>query len=339
MGKTIRFQLNEQAKIAVVGGGSWATAIVKILLNNVEKIGWYVRDPEVADSLKKEGRNSRYLSAVRFDKSKLVVSTDINEITKNADIIVFAIPSAFLKDSMQELNVSLEGKFIISAIKGIIPDDNQTVAEFFHTHYQIPFDFIGIVTGPCHAEEAALERLSYLTIACKNRENAAAIAEKFNCSFINTVTSTDIYGTEYSAVLKNIYAIAAGICHGIGYGDNFQAVLISNAQREIKRFLEQTYPSKRNVDSSAYLGDLLVTAYSHFSRNRTFGTMIGRGYSVKAAQLEMSMVAEGYYSTYCIKEINKKYNVKLPIVDAMFNILYEGISPAIEIKLLTEKLK
>ncbi len=339
MGKTILFQLDEKAKVAVFGGGSWATAIVKILLNNVEKIGWYVRDPEVADSLKKDGRNSKYLSSVKFDKTKLVVSTDINEIAKNADVIVFAIPSAFLKDSLQDLNVSLDGKFIISAIKGIIPDDNQTVAEFFNTHYKIPFDFIGIVTGPCHAEEAALERLSYLTVACKNRENAAAIAEKLNCSFINTVTSTDIYGTEYSAVLKNIYSIAAGICHGIGYGDNFQAVLISNAQREIKRFLDQTYPSKRNIDSSAYLGDLLVTAYSHFSRNRTFGTMIGRGYSVKAAQLEMSMVAEGYYSTACIKEINKKYNVKLPIVDAMYNILYEGIAPAIEIKLLTEKLK
>ena len=339
MGKTILFQLDEKAKVAVFGGGSWATAIVKILLNNVEKIGWYVRDPEVANSLKTQGRNPKYLSAVKFDKSKLVVSTDINEIAVKAVIIVFAIPSAFLNGCLQVLTVGLSGVFSISAIKGIIPDDNQTVAEYFNTHHQIPFDFIGIVTGPCHAEEAALERLSYLTIACKNRENAAAIAEKFNCSFINTVTSTDIYGTEYSAVLKNIYAIAAGICHGIGYGDNFQAVLISNAQREIKRFLDQTYPSKRNIDSSAYLGDLLVTAYSHFSRNRTFGTMIGRGYSVKSAQLEMSMVAEGYYSTACIKEINKKHNVNLPIVDAMYNILYEGIAPAIEIKLLTEKLK
>ncbi len=339
MGKTILFQLNEKAKIAVFGGGSWATAIVKILLNNVEKVGWYVRDPEVADALRNEGRNPKYLSSVRFDKSKLVMSSDINEIAEKADVLVFAIPSAFLKESLQDLTVSLKGKFIISAIKGIIPNDNLTVAEFFNTRYQIPYDFLGIVTGPCHAEEVALERLSYLTIACKNRENAAAIAGRFECSFIKTVTSTDIYGTEYSAVLKNIFAIAAGICHGIGYGDNFQAVLISNAQKEIKRFLDNTYPSKRNVDSSGYLGDLLVTAYSHFSRNRTFGMMIGRGYSVKSAQLEMSMVAEGYYSTVCIKEINKKYNVKMPITDAVYNILYEGIAPAIEIKLLTEKLK
>lgn len=339
MSKTILFQLDEKAKIAVFGGGSWATAIVKILLNNVEKVGWYVRDTEVADSLRNEGRNTKYLSSVRFDKSKLVVSSNINEIAEKADVLIFAIPSAFLKESMQDFTVNLKGKFIVSAIKGIIPNDNLTVSEFFNSHYQIPYDFLGIVTGPCHAEEVALERLSYLTIACKNRENAAAIAGRFECSFIKTVTSTDIYGTEYSAVLKNIFAIAAGICHGIGYGDNFQAVLISNAQKEIKRFLDNTYPSKRNVDSSGYLGDLLVTAYSHFSRNRTFGMMIGRGYSVKSAQLEMSMVAEGYFSTVCIKEINKKVNVKMPITDAVYNILYEGIAPAIEIKLLSEKLK
>jgi len=217
-----------------------------------------------------------------------------------------------------------------------VPEENITIAEFFNQFYDVPFDSIGIITGPCHAEEVALERLSYLTIASKSLKKAGEIASLLDCHYIKTITSKDIYGTEYSAVLKNIFAIAAGICHGLGYGDNFQAVLISNAIQEIKRFLDKTYKNKRKINSSAYLGDLLVTAYSQFSRNRTFGTMIGKGYSVKSAQLEMNMVAEGYYSASCIKQINEKYNVKMPITDAVYNILYEKISPKIEIKLLAD---
>ena len=217
-----------------------------------------------------------------------------------------------------------------------MPEENITIAEFFNQFYDVPFDSIGIITGPCHAEEVALERLSYLTIASKSLKKAGEIASLLDCHYIKTITSKDIYGTEYSAVLKNIFAIAAGICHGLGYGDNFQAVLISNAIQEIKRFLDKTYKNKRKINSSAYLGDLLVTAYSQFSRNRTFGTMIGKGYSVKSAQLEMNMVAEGYYSASCIKQINEKYNVKMPITDAVYNILYEKISPKIEIKLLAD---
>ncbi|MFW6327119.1 MAG: NAD(P)H-dependent glycerol-3-phosphate dehydrogenase, partial [Bacteroidota bacterium] len=229
--------------------------------------------------------------------------------------------------------------FIISAIKGIIPDDNLTFAEFFNQYYNVPFSQVGIITGPCHAEEVALERLSYLTIASKLSKNSEILSGMLDCRYIKTITTNDIYGTEYAGVLKNIFAIAAGISHGLGYGDNFLAVLVSNSIQEIKRFLDKTYKNKRKVFSSAYLGDLLVTAYSQFSRNRTFGMMIGKGYSVKSAQLEMNMIAEGYYSTKCIKEINSKYMVKMPITDAVYNILYEKISPSIEIKILSDKLK
>jgi glycerol-3-phosphate dehydrogenase (NAD(P)+) len=253
--------------------------------------------------------------------------------------LIFAIPTPFLKDSITKYTGNFKNKFIVSAIKGIIPGDNLTVAEFFNSHYDVPFSSIGIISGPCHAEEIALERLSYLTISCKSLKNAEIIAENLRCSFVKANISSDIYGTEYAAVLKNIFAIASGISHGLGYGDNFQAVLVSNATQEIKRFLDITYKKSRKLNSSPYLGDLLVTSYSQFSRNRTFGNMIGKGYSVKSAQLEMNMIAEGYYAVACIKEINAKFNVKMPIADAVYNILYDKISPAIEIKLLSEKLR
>jgi len=330
----------EKAKrVSVIGSGSWATAIVKILHENLPQVGWYIREPEIISHLKKHRHNPQFLSSVLFEMSKLKISNDINRIVKESDILIFVVPSAFLEIWLEPLKESLEKKFVVSAIKGIIPKDDITIAEFFNKYYKLPFDQIGIVTGPSHAEEVALERLSYLTFACKTKERAKEIAALFDSHYIKTVLSTDIYGTEYSAVLKNIFALAAGIIHGLGYGDNFQAVLVSNAQREIEKFLDKTYPSKRKVSSSAYLGDLLVTCYSQFSRNRAFGTMIGKGYSVKSAMLEMTMVAEGYYATKCIKEINLKYNVKMPITDAVYNILYENISPAIEMKLLTEKLR
>ena len=203
----------------------------------------------------------------------------------------------------------------------------------------MPFKNISIISGPCHAEEIALERLSYLTIASSTKEKSDELASLFRCHYVKVNSSEDIYGTEYAAVLKNIFAIAAGICHGLGYGDNFQAVLVSNAMHEIKRFLAKTYKSKRKLLSSPYLGDVMVTAYSQFSRNRTFGMMIGKGYSVKTAQLEMNMIAEGYYAVACIREMNKNHGVTMPIIDAVYHILYDKISPALEIKLLTEKLK
>ncbi len=331
--------MESKKRVSVIGSGSWATAIVKILHENLPQVGWYIREKGIIDHIKKHHHNPNFLSSVLFDTSRLKISNDINEIVKNSDIIIFVVPSAYLKTWLEPLTTSFENKYVVSAIKGIIPHDNTTIAEFFYNTYSVPFDRLGIVSGPSHAEEVALERLSYLTFSFKQKSKAKEVAALFERHYIKTVIGTDIYGTEYSTVLKNIFAIAAGIAHGLGYGDNFLAVLISNAQFEIQRFIDKTYPSKRKINTSAYLGDLLVTCYSQFSRNRTFGTMIGKGYSVKSAMLEMNMVAEGYNATACIKEINQKYNVKMPITDAVYNILYENISPAIEMKLLTDKLK
>lgn len=330
--------LTSKTRIAVLGSGSWATAIVKILTYNVNSIGWYVRSEEMISHIRQYGHNPKYISSADIDTKKVHLSNDLNQVIDNAEVLIVAIPSAFLVDSLKDINVSIKNKFIVSAVKGIIPDDDLTIAEFFNQKYGIPFDNIGVVTGPCHAEEVALERLSYLTLACKSIDNALHLATQFECHFIKTTTTTDIYGVEYAAVLKNIYAIASGICHGLGYGDNFQAVLVSNAQCEMKRFLDSTYPSERNVDYSAYLGDLLVTCYSNFSRNRTFGSMIGKGYTVKATMAEMNMVAEGYYASSCISSINKKYNVDMPIAETVYNILYLNVNPKYAIKTLIEQL-
>jgi glycerol-3-phosphate dehydrogenase (NAD(P)+) len=328
----------DSERVAVIGSGSWATAIAKMLLFNREHINWYIRDTGTIDYMNQFHHNPKYLSSVYFDTGRINFYNDLEKVVSDSDILIFAIPSAFLKEMLSQAVIDLGGKLVVSAIKGIIPEDNLTIAEFFNRHYNVPFDSIGIITGPCHAEEVALERLSYLTIASKTEKQSRRIAQFLESHFIKTIISNDIYGTEYSAVLKNIFSIAAGVCHGLGYGDNFQAVLISNAIREIKRFLDKTYPSERKINSSAYLGDLLVTAYSQFSRNRSFGVMIGKGYSVRTAMLEMNMVAEGYHATRCIKEINKVHGVSLPITDTVYNILYEGISPSIEIRLLTEQL-
>lgn len=331
--------MEKNKRVSVIGSGSWATAIVKILHENLPRVGWYIREKEIIDHLKKHNHNPRFLSSVLFDTSHLKISNDINEIVRNSDILIFVVPSAFIKVWLEPLNESLDNKYVVSAIKGIVPHDNTTIAEFFNKNYNVSFDKLGIISGPSHAEEVSLERLSYLTFSFKEKAKAKEVAALFERHYIKTITGKDIYGTEYSTILKNIYAIAAGVAHGLGYGDNFLAVLICNSQLEIERFLEKTYPSKRKASASAYLGDLLVTCYSQFSRNRTLGTMIGKGYSVKTAMLEMNMVAEGYNATACIREINKKYGVKMPITDAVYNILYENISPAIEMKLLSDKLK
>lgn len=329
----------QNKSIAVIGGGSWATALVKMLCNNVEKVNWWVRSKETVEHIQKYKHNPNYLSSVEFNTNKLSLGFEIKEILSASDIIILAVPSAFLKDAISSLKKEdLKNKIIFSAIKGIVPENNLIIAEFLNNEFEVPIENIGVITGPCHAEEVALEKLSYLTIACQNREIASLMASKLACRYIKTTISDDIYGTEYSAVLKNVFAIAGGICHGLGYGDNFQAVLISNGIQEIKRFVDEVHPIDRDIKSSAYLGDLLVTAYSQFSRNRTFGNMIGKGYSVKSAQMEMNMVAEGYYAVKCINEINKKHKVEMPITDAVYRILYEKMSPAVEIRLLTEKL-
>ncbi len=332
--------MNENSKISVIGDGSWATAIIKILLNNVKHLSWYSRDKEAIKFIKKHHHNPNFLSSVQLDVNKISLYNNINEAIISSDIVIFVIPSVFFKTTISKLSVNnLKNKFVVSAIKGMVSENNLIVGEFFHKYYNVPLKSIGIISGPCHAEEVALERLSYLTIASEDAKKAKILANKLECRYIKTSISDDIYGTAYSAVLKNIFAIASGICHGLGYGDNFQAVLISNAIQEIKRFVDTVHPINRDIKSSVYLGDLMVTAYSQFSRNRTLGAMIGKGYSVKAAQLEMNMIAEGYYAVKSINEINKNYNVNMPITDAVYNILYERISPVIEIKLLTENLR
>lgn len=328
----------EQPKFAVIGGGSWATAIAKMLCDNLDQIAWYMRNESAIDALKENKHNPNYLSAVEFDTDQLLLTNNINEAVADADYIVFAIPSAFLGSELQKLNVSLENKVIISAIKGIIPETGLIVGQHFMQTYHIPIEQIAVLAGPCHAEEVALERLSYLTIASGDLEIANIIAESFQSHYINTKTSDDIMGVEYASMLKNIYAVATGMAHGLGYGDNFQAVIMSNAIREMKRFIKKVYKMKRNINDSAYLGDLLVTGYSLFSRNRMFGNMIGKGYTVKSAQMEMNMIAEGYYAAKSAYILNKQLKAKTPIIDAVYAILYEGKEPKKVFKKLTEKL-
>lgn len=331
--------MNEKSKIGVIGGGSWATAIAKIALTNAEEINWYMRRQEQIDEFIRLSKNPSYLTGVKFDTDRIHFTSDINKLVRTSDILIFATPSPFLKQHLKKLRRKLDNKIIVSAIKGIVPDENLIISDYFEEYYGVPKDNIAVLAGPCHAEEVALERLSYLTFGCSSREKARMLAQRFSSSFIRTSISDDILGIEYSSVMKNIYSIAAGICHGLKYGDNFQAVLISNAIQEMNRFCNATNPLHRDINESAYLGDLLVTAYSKFSRNRLFGTMIGKGYSVKTAQIEMEMIAEGYYATKCIHEINEKYQINMPIVDSVYEILYNRCSPIMEIRKLTEKLK
>ena len=330
--------MENHSQIAVLGGGSWATAIVKILLENVDGLNWYLRRKGNIQYIKTHHHNPNYLSSINLDVDKLSLFDDINETIAQSGILIFAIPAPFLKEATEKLNVDITNKIVVSAIKGIIPEDNLIIGDFFNQKYNLPLNNFVVLTGPCHSEEVALERLSYLTIASQDLQHAKIIAEFIQTFYIKTILSDDIYGTQYATILKNIFAIVAGVCHGLRYGDNFFAVLISNAIQEIKRVVDAVHPITRDIKSSAYLGDLLVTAYSQFSRNRTFGTMIGKGYSVKSAILEMSMVAEGYYATKCITEMNKTYKLNLPITEAAYNILYENISPAVEIKLLSKNL-
>jgi len=328
----------ENLKFAVIGGGSWATAIAKMLCANVQEIAWYMRNEAAIEHIKIEKHNPNYLSSVEFDTNKLRLTHDINEAVAYADYLIFAIPSAFLETELANLTTSLENKIIFSAIKGIVPETSLIVGEHFHVNYNIPYDNIGVITGPCHAEEVALERLSYLTIACGDAEKAAYVAANLSSNYIKTKITDDIIGTEYAAMLKNIYAVAAGIAHGLGYGDNFQSVLMSNAIREMKKFIKKVHKMKRNINDSAYLGDLLVTGYSVFSRNRMFGNMIGKGYTVKSAMMEMSMVAEGYYATKSAYQLNQGYGASTPIIDAVYSILYEGKNAKKVFRNLTDQL-
>ncbi len=325
-------------KITIFGGGTWATALAKIMLNHEKHINWYMRRPEQIEDFKKTGHNPSYLSNVEFNLDRITFYSDITQAVKDSDTIVLAVPSPFLKSHLEKLNTSLADKFIISAIKGIVPPENLLVTDYLEQYYNVSPQNMAIVGGPCHAEEIALERLTYPTIACVDIQKAHAIAQVFNNRFVRASVSNDVAGIELAAVLKNVYAIASGICHGLKYGDNFQAVLVSNAISEMERFVDIVSPIERRIQDSAYLGDLLVTCYSSFSRNRTFGAMIGKGYSVKAAQVEMEMIAEGYYGTKCVREINEKYNVDIPVADMVYRILYENSPARLEVKILREQI-
>ena len=326
-------------RIAIIGGGSWATAIAKIVVEHTHRIGWYMRRDDRIEDFKRLGHNPAYLTSVHFNIGEIDFYSDINKIVQAYDTLIFVTPSAYIKNHLRKLKTRIRDKFVVTAIKGIVPDENLVCSEYFHQVYDVPYENLACLGGPSHAEEVALERLSYLTVACSDRDKAQAFSEVLACDYIKTKTSSDVIGIEYASVLKNVYAIAAGICNGLKYGDNFMSVLMANAVQEMSRFLKSVYPLNRNITDSVYLGDLLVTGYSNFSRNRTFGTMIGKGYSIKSAQIEMEMIAEGYFGTKCMKEINRHCHVNMPILDAVYNILYERISPQIEIKLLTDSFR
>ena len=325
-------------KVAVIGSGSWATAISKMLLENVGQINWFFRKKETIENFKKLTYNPRYLQSIEFDTDRIHFYNNINKIIKDSDILVLAIPSAFLPSVLNEVKTDISNKYILSGIKGIVTEKNLLVVEYLHKHFNVPLESMGVIAGPCHSEEVALEKLSYLTVASLDEEKAANFARLIHCNYISTSISDDIWGTEYSSIIKNIIAIGAGIAHGLRYGDNFQAALVSNAIREIKRFVDTVHPIGRDIKDSAYLGDLVVTVYSQFSRNRTFGTMIGKGYSVKNAILDMEMIAEGYYASRSIYEINKNYHVKMPISETVYRILYENTPPKKMIQHLSTRL-
>ncbi len=323
----------------MLGGGSWATAIAKILLECTDEIWWYMRRDDRIEEFRRLSHNPAYLTSVHFDVNKIHFTSDINEVVNTCQTLIFVIPSPYLKGHLKKLKTRLRDKFVVIAIKGIVPDENLVCSEYMHQMYSIPDDNIAVISGPSHAEEVALRRLTYLTVGCTDMEKAAAFADRIASDYIKTKTSSDVIGIEYASVLKNVYAIAAGICTGLQYGDNFQAVLMTNATQEMLHFLQTVNPVPFLITDSVYMGDLLVTGYSNFSRNRIFGTMIGKGYSVKSAQIEMEMIAEGYFGAKCIKDINRHLHVNMPILDAVYNILYERISPNIEIKLLSDSFR
>ena len=332
--------MSSNLKYAVFGSGSWATAIIKMLCENLDEVGWYVRKQQTIDHILSEEHNPSYLSSVELHTNQLKLDTDINKLAAYADILIFAIPSAFMEIELAKLNTDISSKIIVSAVKGIIPESGMLVAEHFHAKHAIDLGNIAVIAGPCHAEEVALERLSYLTIACTTLSIAEEVADQFSSHYIRTKTHDDVIGAEYAAMLKNIYAIAAGIAHGLGYGDNFQSVLMSNATREMKHFIKSVHKMKRNINETVYLGDLLVTGYSVFSRNRMFGNMIGKGYTVKSAQMEMSMIAEGFYATKSAFLIHQESKTpsKAPIINTVYEILYLNKNPKKSFKKLTEKL-
>ncbi len=325
-------------KVAVLGGGSWATALAKLLLQNCDRIGWYMRSEDKIEEFRKTGHNPSYLTDVCFDTGRIDFSDDINKVTKAADTLLVAMPSPYFLQEFSKVSVDISDKNVVSAVKGIVPDKNMIITDYLEHERGVDRKNMLVIGGPCHAEEVALERLSYLTIGCRDVDKARSFATLLASVRMKTIISEDVDGIEYAAVLKNVYAIAAGMVNGMKVGDNFMAMLVSNSIREMRKFVDTIAPMPRDIDLSAYLGDLLVTAYSRFSRNHNFGSMIGKGYSVKVAKMEMSMVAEGYYGTKCMHEINRRpdLQVEMPILDMVYSVLYEDANVRKAMKSLAE---
>ena len=330
--------ITDNTRCGVIGYGSWATALVHTLVKNKVNVWWHIRNEEVLESLQTDGYNAKYLSDVEFNQQYINPTKDINEVVRNCEVILVATPSAFIKNVLSEITESLENKFILSATKGIIAEDYTTITEYFNKTYGLPYDNLGLISGPSHAEEVSRNKLSYLTVTCKDEDNAQKIGEMFRNDTFRVSHSTDIYGVEYAGILKNVYALAAGLAAGLGYGDNFRAVLTAACAKEMTRFINESYPFERDTMNSAYLGDLLVTSYSSFSRNRRLGQLIGHGCTVKSALNEMTMVAEGYYAAACIKKINERHNIEMPIADMVYDVLYRRCSPRKRMKELTALL-
>ena len=329
--------ISDNKRCGVIGYGSWATALVHTLERNKIEVWWHIRNEEVLESLQTEGYNAKYLSDVEFDTTLITATNDINEVVRNCEVLLIAAPSAFLTKFFEDLTESLENKFILSATKGIV-NEELTITEYFKSEYDIHYGNLGLISGPSHAEEVSRDRLSYLTVACKCEDNAKIIGDMFKSKDLKISYSQDIYGIEYAAILKNIYALAGGLAAGLGYGDNFRAVLTAACTREMTRFINDSYPFERDTMDPAYLGDLLVTSYSNFSRNRRLGQLIGHGCTVKSALNEMTMVAEGYYASECIRHINEKHNIYMPIADMVYDVLYKKASPRKRMKELTALL-
>jgi glycerol-3-phosphate dehydrogenase (NAD(P)+) len=325
-------------RFGVIGGGSWATAIVKILTDNKLPVNWWVRSESVMQHIQQRHHNPHYLSSVYFDTALLKLDTAIEKVIAASDCIIVAMPSAYVAETFKLLTPdAFHNKKVISAVKGILPEQNLLLNDYLEQHFSLPMEDYFTVMGPCHAEEVAAEKLSYLTFSGIDEQKLPQLAGCFNTLYLNTIINHDVYGVQYAAILKNIYALGAGIAHGLEYGDNFLSVLIANCADEMAGFLRKTgipdinekkQEKPANYAASVYLGDLLVTCYSLYSRNRTFGNMIGKGYAVKTALLEMNMVAEGYNASKCIHIINKEVKADMPISETIYSILWEGLTPA-----------
>jgi glycerol-3-phosphate dehydrogenase (NAD(P)+) len=330
-------------RVAVIGSGSWATALVKLLVENKNEtivLSWWLRSEENAAYIRLHGHNPKYLTSAQLPVDQINISTNLQLLIVEAELVILAIPSAYLHEQLATLPETIfQDKLVASAIKGVIPETYQVVGTYLKERFNVSEENILVIGGPCHAEEVAMEKLSFLTIASGSHHNALTLADLLSCPYLKTSISSDLYGVEYAAVLKNVYAIAAGICHGLGYGDNFQALLITYAIKEMELFMNAVSPMERNLMDSVYLGDLLVTAYSQFSRNRTFGMMVGKGYAIKFAQLEMNMVAEGYYASKSLHNLIKNLPLEMQILETVYAILYENAIPKNAIRKLIHALR